>query len=125
LSLQEKTLTKNTKLTNSLSSIKSLKKENKLSNILKNDVKITNTVNNYIYTEPSKPLKREEIIKKFPATSRNYKNTKMETSGIQIKKHLLNESNELAKTPINNKYSINNIKKNVSRRNFSVRKFLK
>jgi len=76
-----------------------------------------NTV--YQKTEPAKPIKKEEIIKNLPITSRNKNFSKMGTTNFN-NTTLLSESNDIGKKNLSNKLNSEIIKKNISRRNLSV-----
>lgn len=120
-------MVKNTKLTSSLSSIKSIKKENKLgiNNTTKVETKQKTSGNNgYQNTEPAKPIRREDLIKNLPITSRNKIISKMGVASFN-KTNLPTESNDNVKKNLTNKINTDTIKKNFSRRNLSVLSLIK
>ncbi len=115
-------MTKNTKLTNSISSIKSIKKETKFGNAnTKQDIKGKTDLNSlYQKKDQAKLIKKDELMKNKPNTTRNKNITKLGTSNFN-NTTIMNESNDNGKKVLSNKLNTEKLKKNFSRRNLSVR----
>lgn len=72
----------------------------------------------YQNTEPSKNYKKEEILKiNNPMTTRN----KILNKITSVNNTFLNESQDNMKKLMKNKFNIENVKKNITKRNLSVR----
>lgn len=103
-----------------MSSIKPSKKELKTINKLDRPEGRSRLNTTFQNTEPCKPnVKKDELIKKMPITTRNRNTIKLGQAFTNST--LLSESNESVKKNLNNKFNIENVKKNFTRRNLSVK----